>query len=169
MVAASQSHADQNHAEPSKRTLQNRKAQREFRERKASYVKSLEQRIRSYDSNEVQANVEMQRAARRYKEEVNQCRIKIATLLEQIRQLQEQLLQYESVNNLQAAMPPASRNPRFRGVENSSHLQQSQSPQSLYNQPRGFTAYDLMSFTPSFPAVSTGYPQFFARQVHCRR
>src|SRR5436190_8298621 len=50
--------------QPSKRTLQNRKAQREFRERKASYVKSLEQRIRAYELNEVQGHVELQRISR---------------------------------------------------------------------------------------------------------
>ena len=86
-------------SQPSKRTLQNRKAQREFRERKASYVKSLEQRIRAYESNEVQGNIELQRAARRLKEENDQLR-------KQVRQLSERLSVLEGGNSAIAAMSP---------------------------------------------------------------
>jgi hypothetical protein len=157
-------------SQPSKRTLQNRKAQREFRERKASYVKSLEQRIRAYESNEVQGNVELQRAARRLKEENDQLR-------EQVRQLSERLSMLEGGNSGMAAMPP-TRNPgsRARGTGNGAHQQpQSQPPpQALYNQPQGFsgdvTAYDMMSSAPSFPASTNpqGYSQYFAQQVRLR-
>ena len=153
---------------PSKRTLQNRKAQREFRERKASYVKSLEQRIRAYESNEVQGNVELQRAARRLKEENDQLR-------EQVRQLSERLAMVEGGNNAMAAVPPA-RNPgsRARGAAAASHPSQSSQPppQALYNQAQGFSnevsAYDMMSSAPPFSAAPTnpqGYPQYFAQQV----
>lgn len=156
--------------QPSKRTLQNRKAQREFRERKASYVKSLEQRIRAYESNEVQGNVELQRAARRLKDENDQLR-------EQVRQLSERLSMLEGGNSGMAAMPPTrSTNARARGTSNAAHPQpQSQAPpQTLYNQPQGFsgdvTAYDMMSSAPSFPASTNpqGYSQYFAQQVRLR-
>jgi hypothetical protein len=35
-----------------KRTLQNRKAQREFRQRRANYLKDLEQKVRRYESGD---------------------------------------------------------------------------------------------------------------------
>jgi hypothetical protein len=152
-------------SQPSKRTLQNRKAQREFRERKASYVKSLEQRIRAYESNEVQGNVELQRAARRLKEENDQLR-------EQLRQASERLAIHEGGNGAMAAMPPA-RTPgsRARGGSNNAHQQPQPPPQALYNQPPGFandvTAYDMMGSNPSFPATGNpqGYSQYFSQQV----
>lgn len=151
--------------QPSKRTLQNRKAQREFRERKASYVKSLEQRIRAYESNEVQGNVELQRAARRLKEENEQLR-------EEVRQLRERLAIVEG-NGAMAALPPARTPGRSRGGGSASHQPQSSQPppQALYNQPQGFsndvTAYEMMSSAPTFPGSANpqGYPQYFAQQV----
>jgi len=148
---------------PSKRTLQNRKAQREFRERKASYVKSLEQRIRAYESNEIQGNVELQRAARRLKEENEQLR-------EQVRQLTERLQILQGGGSAMAAIPPARSSARSRG--SSSHQQQpSQPPQPLYSQPQGFssdvTTYDMISGASSFqPSTNPpGYSQYFAQQV----
>jgi hypothetical protein len=152
-------------SQPSKRTLQNRKAQREFRERKASYVKSLEQRIRAYESNEVQGNIELQRAARRLKEENDQLR-------KQVRQLSERLSMLDGGNSAIAAMPPTRALGRSRGTSGSTHQeQQSQPPpQALYNQPQGFTndvTYAIISSESSFPSSASpqGYPQYFAQQV----
>jgi len=167
-TSSSQSQNPAAEGQPSKRTLQNRKAQREFRERKASYVKSLEQRIRAYESNEVQGNVELQRAARRLKEENDQLR-------EQVRQLSERLAMLEGGSSAIPAIPPA-RNPggRARGAAAAPHASQSsQAPtQALYNQPQGFSndvsAYEMMSSAPSFPAApgnAQGYPQYFTQQV----
>lgn len=153
-------------SQPSKRTLQNRKAQREFRERKASYVKSLEQRLRAYETDEVQGNVELQRVARRLKEENDQLR-------EQVRQLSERVAVLEGENSATAAMSP-TRTPRLRirGSGSSHQQQQSQPPsQAVYNQPQSFSnevaTYDMMSSAPSFPAPANpqGYPQYFAQQV----
>jgi hypothetical protein len=167
---SSQSQNPSGDSQPSKRTLQNRKAQREFRERKASYVKSLEQRIRAYESNEVQGNVELQRAARRLKEENDQLR-------EQIRQLTERLAMLDGGGSAMAAIPPARNpGPRSRGGAASSHASQSSQPppQALYNQSQGFpndvSAYDMMS-SSSFPAAPSnpqGYPQYFAQQVQTK-
>ena len=152
--------------QPSKRTLQNRKAQREFRERKASYVKSLEQRIRAYEANEVQGNVELQRAARRLKDENDQLR-------DQVRQLSERLSILEGGGtNVMPAIQPARTPGRSRATAASAHAQQQpQSSQALYNQPQGFsndaTTFDMMSSTPPFPATANpqSYPQYFAQQV----
>ncbi|PWN49796.1 hypothetical protein IE53DRAFT_362875 [Violaceomyces palustris] len=52
-----------------KRTLQNRKAQREFRKRREARVKELEERCRRFDQMGLEANVELQRVARRLKDE----------------------------------------------------------------------------------------------------
>lgn len=142
--------------------MQNRKAQREFRDRKASYVKSLEQRIRAYESNEVQSNVELQRAARRLKEENDQLR-------EQVKQLSERLSMLEGGDNEVAATPPIRTPGRSRGT--SAHQQQKPQPppQTLYHQPQSFsndfTAYDMISSAPSFQTSANpqGYPQYFAQ------
>jgi hypothetical protein len=53
----------------SKRTLQNRKAQREFRKRREARVRELEERCRRYDQMGLEANSELQRVARGLKEE----------------------------------------------------------------------------------------------------
>lgn len=52
-----------------KRTLQNRKAQREFRKRREARVKDLEERCRRFDQMGLEANEELQRVARRFKDE----------------------------------------------------------------------------------------------------
>ncbi|CAO1624013.1 unnamed protein product [Parajaminaea phylloscopi] len=52
-----------------KRTLQNRKAQREFRKRREARVKELEERCRRFDQMGLEANGELQRVARRFKDE----------------------------------------------------------------------------------------------------
>ena len=52
-----------------KRTLQNRKAQREFRKRREAKVKELEERCRRYDQMGVEANLGLQQIAKTLKEE----------------------------------------------------------------------------------------------------
>ncbi|PWY99169.1 hypothetical protein BCV70DRAFT_201376 [Testicularia cyperi] len=52
-----------------KRTLQNRKAQREFRKRREARVRELEERCRRFDQIGLEANAELQRLARRLKDE----------------------------------------------------------------------------------------------------
>ncbi|PWN45221.1 hypothetical protein IE81DRAFT_320404 [Ceraceosorus guamensis] len=52
-----------------KRTLQNRKAQREFRKRREARVRDLEERCRRFDQMGLEANAELQRIARRLKDE----------------------------------------------------------------------------------------------------
>jgi hypothetical protein len=140
--------------QPSKRTLQNRKAQREFRERKASYVKSLEQRIRAYENNEIVGNVELQRAARRLKDENE-------SLREQLRQMQERLTAYEQSQGGPIPMQPNRTPARARGGAPTT----AQPPQSLYTQAQGFSndvAYDVMGQASGFqPTHPQGYPQYF--------
>ncbi|PWN24923.1 hypothetical protein BDZ90DRAFT_276098 [Jaminaea rosea] len=52
-----------------KRTLQNRKAQREFRKRREARVKELEERCRRFDQMGLEANAELQAMARQLKDE----------------------------------------------------------------------------------------------------
>jgi len=144
--------------EVSKRTLQNREAQQAFRKRKASYLKSLEDRIRKFEQNEIQGNVELQRAARRLKEEND-------TLREQLRQTHEQLAMYAA----QAPVPmPQNRTP-VRGPR-AGAPQATQPHQTFYTHTQGFSndvaAYEVMGPAPSFQTNNPqGYPQYFPQQV----
>ncbi|KAN0059644.1 DNA-binding transcription factor yap1 [Thecaphora frezii] len=52
-----------------KRTLQNRKAQREFRKRREARVKDLEERVRRYDEQGIEANLALQQIAESLKQE----------------------------------------------------------------------------------------------------
>ncbi|GAC95968.1 hypothetical protein PHSY_003546 [Pseudozyma hubeiensis SY62] len=63
-----------------KRTLQNRKAQREFRKRREARVKELEERCRRFDQMGLEANTELQRLARRLKDENEALKSLIARL-----------------------------------------------------------------------------------------
>jgi len=144
--------------EVSKRTLQNRRAQREFRERRASYVKSLENRIRQFERNEIQGNVELQRAARRLKEEND-------SLRELLRQTHEQLAIYAA----QAPVPLSQNRTPAQG-RRSGAPQAEQPPQSFYTHAQGFSndvaAYDVVGPAPSFQTNNPqGYPQYFPQQV----
>lgn len=63
-----------------KRTLQNRKAQREFRKRREARVRELEERCRRFDHMGLEANTELQRLARRLKDENKALKSLIARL-----------------------------------------------------------------------------------------
>lgn len=63
-----------------KRTLQNRKAQREFRKRREARVRELEERCRRFDQMGLEANSELQRLARRLKDENEALKSLIARL-----------------------------------------------------------------------------------------
>lgn len=63
-----------------KRTLQNRKAQREFRKRREARVRELEERCRRFDQMGLEANTELQRLARNLKEENEALKSLIARL-----------------------------------------------------------------------------------------
>lgn len=63
-----------------KRTLQNRKAQREFRKRREARVRELEERCRRFDQMGLEANTELQRLARRLKDENEALKSLIARL-----------------------------------------------------------------------------------------
>ncbi|UZJ50990.1 hypothetical protein CBS101457_000310 [Exobasidium rhododendri] len=54
---------------PTKRKAQNRASQRAFRERKQSYVATLEEKIDEFDRRGVEVSIELQKVARRLKEE----------------------------------------------------------------------------------------------------
>lgn len=63
-----------------KRTLQNRKAQREFRKRREARVRELEERCRRFDQMGLEANTELQRLAHRLKDENEALKSLIARL-----------------------------------------------------------------------------------------
>jgi hypothetical protein len=158
----------------SKRTLQNRKAQREFRERKASYVKSLEERVRQYETGTMQGNVELQKVSRRLREENLQLREQLKTVTQRLRELEAANPQL-SVSGMHVAAPmmhvgrpgPSGMS---RGRGEVHHTQTAQTQPPFFNHPPNFTneaPYDVMSaFTPaSVQANAQNYPQYFS-QVH---
>lgn len=71
--------------------VQNRAAQRAFRERKQSQLAELQARLHSYEQGEVKRNVALQNIAKKTKEENEQLRKENVMLKERIARLEEQL------------------------------------------------------------------------------
>jgi hypothetical protein len=141
----------------SKRTLQNRKAQREFRERKASYVKSLEERLRQYEANKVLGSLELQQVARRLQDENLRLREQVKFLTQRVRELEAATPQVQQVSGMHVAVPmmhsgrPNAPGTLSRGRELPRHAQTQQPP--FFSHPPNFTneqSYDVMSdFNPA--------------------
>lgn len=70
------------------RRVQNRAAQRAFRERKQSQLAELQARVQQYEQGEVERNVQLQNIAKRLKDENENLKAENATLKEKIEQLQ---------------------------------------------------------------------------------
>ena len=63
-----------------KRTLQNRKAQREFRQRRAHYLKDLEERVRRYESSQGDGSADLQASIDRLSQDNQYLRAMVARL-----------------------------------------------------------------------------------------
>ncbi|EJD03895.1 uncharacterized protein FOMMEDRAFT_146032 [Fomitiporia mediterranea MF3/22] len=72
------------------RRVQNRAAQRAFRERKQSQLADLQARLQSYEQGEIERNVALQKISKRLKEENEQLRNENTSLKEEISRLKEQ-------------------------------------------------------------------------------
>ncbi|PPR00657.1 hypothetical protein CVT24_000880 [Panaeolus cyanescens] len=72
------------------RRMQNRAAQRAFRERKQSQLAELQARLQSYEQGEIERNVALQNIAKRLKEENERLRQENATLQAKLAQMQQQ-------------------------------------------------------------------------------
>ncbi|PCH33830.1 hypothetical protein WOLCODRAFT_135345 [Wolfiporia cocos MD-104 SS10] len=71
------------------RRVQNRAAQRAFRERKQSQLAELQARVQQFEQGEVERNVALQNIAKRLKEENEKLKIENAALKEKLGQLEE--------------------------------------------------------------------------------
>ncbi|WFD43957.1 hypothetical protein MPSI1_002622 [Malassezia psittaci] len=74
-----------------KRKAQNRASQRAFRERRQSYLTELEQKVKQYEAQEIDANIQMQRIALQCREEATQLRQKNEALTTRCEQLEQQV------------------------------------------------------------------------------
>ncbi|KAJ3509412.1 hypothetical protein NLJ89_g5236 [Agrocybe chaxingu] len=96
--------------DPKGRRVQNRAAQRAFRERKQSQLAELQARIQSYEQGEIERNVALQNVAKRLKEENEALRKENIALQEKLSQIQQQ---QEELSQQQTA-PPTTEKKRWR-------------------------------------------------------
>ncbi|KAI0660402.1 hypothetical protein C8Q70DRAFT_50056 [Cubamyces menziesii] len=75
------------------RRVQNRAAQRAFRERKQSQLAELQARLQQYEQGEIERNVALQNIAKRLKEENEKLRKENAALKERVAQFEERVAQ----------------------------------------------------------------------------
>ncbi|KAH9486819.1 bZIP transcription factor hapX [Psilocybe cubensis] len=87
--------AEQEQIDTKGRRIQNRAAQRAFRERKQSQLSELQARIQSYEQGEVERNVALQNIAKRLKEENEKLRNENLALQAKLSQMQQQQQQQE--------------------------------------------------------------------------
>ncbi|KAL5534174.1 hypothetical protein ACEPAG_636 [Sanghuangporus baumii] len=73
------------------RRVQNRAAQRAFRERKQSQLAELQSRVQSYEQGEIERNVALQQISKRLKEENEQLRTENISLKAEIARLKERV------------------------------------------------------------------------------
>lgn len=76
------------------RRVQNRAAQRAFRERKQSQLADLQARIQMYEQGEIERNVALQNVAKRLKEDNEKLRAENATLQDRVHLLEGQLQEH---------------------------------------------------------------------------
>ncbi|PPQ89382.1 hypothetical protein CVT25_002200 [Psilocybe cyanescens] len=88
--AVSPAKAEQEQVDTKGRRIQNRAAQRAFRERKQSQLSELQARIQSYEQGEIERNVALQNIAKRLKEENEKLRNENLALQAKLSQIQQQ-------------------------------------------------------------------------------
>ncbi|KXN89926.1 AP-1-like transcription factor [Leucoagaricus sp. SymC.cos] len=81
---------DEDESDAKGRRVQNRAAQRAFRERKQSQLAELQARIQQYEQGEIERNVALQNIAKRLKEENESLRRENALLTEKISKLEKE-------------------------------------------------------------------------------
>ncbi|KAL6310058.1 hypothetical protein BKA93DRAFT_182459 [Sparassis latifolia] len=91
------------------RRVQNRAAQRAFRERKQSQLAELQARVQQYEQGEVERNVQLQNIAKRLKEENESLKTENALLKEKVEQLSQTL-------TLQDGVKKRSREPSLQSL-----------------------------------------------------
>ncbi|KAJ6519932.1 hypothetical protein C8R45DRAFT_1066446 [Mycena sanguinolenta] len=83
-------HDEDEHVDCKGRRVQNRAAQRAFRERKQSQLADLQARVQSYEQGEIERNVALQSIAKRLKEENENLRRENAVLTEKLAKVEQE-------------------------------------------------------------------------------
>ncbi|KAN0066509.1 hypothetical protein ACQY0O_000603 [Thecaphora frezii] len=94
---------------PTKRKAQNRASQRAFRERKQMYLADLEAKVAAYEKAEIDRSVEIQKAAKRLKEENDALKKENAALKEKCSQLEAFVTSIRSGGKTISSKPSSSR------------------------------------------------------------
>lgn len=88
----------------SKRTLQNRKAQREFRQRRATYLKDLEAKVRRYESDSAVIHPEVHHRINHLVQEIQYLR----AIIDRLQQENAELRRLDPSYGAPQALPPSS-------------------------------------------------------------
>ncbi|KAF8807508.1 hypothetical protein BYT27DRAFT_7138477 [Phlegmacium glaucopus] len=139
-LAVSSSANGSSEVEPKARRVQNRAAQRAFRERKQSQLAELQARVQSYEQGEMDKSVALQRIAKHLKEENDKLRQENSAL-------QTKLAQLEHVNQ---QLPPTETDKKRWREDSPSSAPHSQLP------PRKKSRADSSTY-PCLPAFSQTY------------
>ncbi|TKY85589.1 hypothetical protein EX895_005751 [Sporisorium graminicola] len=141
-----------------KRTLQNRKAQREFRKRREARVRELEERCRRFDQMGLEANSELQRLARRLKDENEALQSLIARLgfAHMIPGIIESVNSAEQQHQQHPHQQPHHHAPHPRHPHSAPHHQQSFAPLDLGMDvwARGAPGLPLMNSSAPMPPLN---------------
>ncbi|KAL1749088.1 hypothetical protein HDZ31DRAFT_28153 [Schizophyllum fasciatum] len=106
------------------RRVQNRAAQRAFRERKQSQLAELQARLQAYEQGEIERNVALQSIAKRLKEENEALRQENATLKEKLAKYEEQEQQQQQPAST-STLPPENDKKRARAASASTSRKRS--------------------------------------------
>ncbi|KAI0639729.1 hypothetical protein C8Q77DRAFT_1152686 [Trametes polyzona] len=141
------------------RRVQNRAAQRAFRERKQSQLAELQARVQQYEQGEIERNVALQNIAKRLKEENEKLRKENAELKEKVAQFEERAAQKRPREDYSPQSPydltnsPAKKRNKVSIDALSSLAQSSYPPVSYASSPSAVSSADSSDAHSSFSPV----------------
>ncbi|RDB29508.1 hypothetical protein Hypma_015420 [Hypsizygus marmoreus] len=137
------------------RRIQNRAAQRAFRERKQSQLAELQARVQSYEQGEIERNVALQNIAKRLKEENEALRLENSLLKEKILKAgQNQAISSENEKKRWRDDSPSS---------NSANKRSKSSPDSPKSKPTA----PVLSYIPSPPSMVSSPDSNGSSETRC--
>ncbi|KAJ6610103.1 hypothetical protein B0H10DRAFT_1954144 [Mycena sp. CBHHK59/15] len=156
------------------RRVQNRAAQRAFRERKQSQLADLQARVQSYEQGEVERNVALQNIAKRLKEENESLRRENALLKDKISKAEQEYdiprengrkrwrdhSPSSSVTSTQRKKYKANHDLQDTHVPRFSHSYMSSSPQSMVSSPSSHTSSDTRFSSVPFDSQPDAFSAF---------
>ncbi|KAI0375328.1 hypothetical protein BV20DRAFT_1117718 [Pilatotrama ljubarskyi] len=141
------------------RRVQNRAAQRAFRERKQSQLAELQARLQQYEQGEIERNVALQNIAKRLKEENEKLRKENAELKERVAQFEERAAQKRSRDEFSSQLPydvaqsPAKKRNKVSIDSLNNFTQGSFPPMSYASSPSAVSSADSSDAHSSFSPV----------------